>query len=118
MDTNNYTFKQIEDDETAIALRSSMFKHKDFLQFIHAAFRSAGLNRLGETIWDQGRGRIQFDKHEENRKVWFADGIECEILKPNSNGWQKGKFRINISIEFCPDVLEEQESGLDSIRQN
>lgn len=118
MNENNHSFKQLEDDETAIALPSSMFKHKDLLKFIHEAFRIAGLNRLGEIIWDQGRGRIPLSKHEENRKVWFADGIECEVMKPNSNGWQKGKIRINVSIEFCPEISETKDSDLDSIRQN
>jgi KGK domain len=115
---NNHNFKPLQDDETAIALPSSMFKHKELLKFIHEAFRIAGLNRLSEMIWDQGRGRVPIDRHEENRKAWFSDGIKCEVLKPNSNGWEKGKFRINISIEFCPETLETKNSDLDSIRQN
>lgn len=123
MNESSHKFKPLQDEETAIALPSSMFKQKDLLAFINEAFRSAGLNRLGEIIWDRGRGRIPLDKHEEKRTIWFADGIECEVLKPNSNGWQKGKVRINVSIEFCPDTLEGGESEpetspLDWLRQS
>lgn len=50
-------------------------------------------------------------EHEKGRypktffEPWFDDGINCEILKTNGKGWQKGKVRINlnISVEFCPD---------------
>ena len=110
MNESNHKFKPLQDEETAIALPSSMFKQKDLLGFINEAFRGAGLNRLGEIIWDRGRGKIPIDKHEENRTAWFTDGIECEVLKPHSSGWKKGKVRINVSIEFWPDVPEDQEA--------
>jgi KGK domain len=110
MNESNHKFKPLQDEQTAIALPSSMFKQKDLLAFINEAFRGAGLNRLGEIIWDRGRGKIPLDKHEEKRTAWFSDGIECEVLTPNSSGWQKGKVRINVSIEFCPDTLERGES--------
>jgi hypothetical protein len=58
----------------------------------------------------------------------FTQGKECEILKPGK-GWQKGKIRIKLTIEFCPDEPEpvednghqetnnSTESPLDEIRQ-
>ncbi|MGB3403040.1 MAG: KGK domain-containing protein [Microcoleaceae cyanobacterium] len=58
----------------------------------------------------------------------FTEGKECEVLKPYK-GWQKGKIKINITIEFIPDEpepVEENghqqtdnltESPLDEIRQ-
>lgn len=58
---------------------------------------------------------------------WFFDGIDCEVLKIGSKGWQKGKVKINlqVSLEFCPDepeieetpVSNEPESPLDDIRR-
>ena len=59
---------------------------------------------------------------------WFEEGKECEILKSGKN-WQKGKVKVNITINFHPDtpeVSEENghqevenitESPLDEIRQ-
>ena len=48
---------------------------------------------------------------------WFYQGEECEILKAGSNGWQKGRLKINISLEFIPDEPEEIKSPLDDVRQ-
>jgi hypothetical protein len=61
---------------------------------------------------------------------WFDKGINCEILKLGSESWQKGKVRIQISIEFyveeseIPENLNNDglsmippESPLDDLRQ-
>lgn len=57
------------------------------------------------------------------------EGIDCQILKIGSKGWQKGKLKIEVnksfhsgqtqtSIKFCPDEPPEQKSPLDDIRQS
>lgn len=61
---------------------------------------------------------------------WFDEGIDCEVLKFDSKAWQKGKVRIKVTLEFCPDEPEIEEimqsndiennqpkSPLDDIRQ-
>jgi hypothetical protein len=61
---------------------------------------------------------------------WFGDGIDCEILRLGAERWKKGKVRmkLRVSIEFCPDEPEveetapsneipQPESPLDDIRQ-
>lgn len=54
---------------------------------------------------------------------WFDGGIDCEILKVNSQGWQKGKVKLKITLEFEPDEPEEtnnhhqSDTSLDDIRQ-
>lgn len=40
---------------------------------------------------------------------WFEEGITCEVLKFDSNAWQKGKVRIKVTLEFCPDEPEIEE---------
>lgn len=40
---------------------------------------------------------------------WFEEGINCEVLKFDSNAWQKGKVRIKVTLEFCPDEPEIEE---------
>lgn len=52
----------------------------------------------------------KMDSDAEKRMKW-RDGVECEILSPNT-GWKKGKIRV--TLEFIPD---EPESILDDIRQ-
>ena len=50
-------------------------------------------------------------------KDLFEGGQECEILKAGSQGWQKGKLKIKVTLEFIPDEPEVESSPLDDIRQ-
>ncbi|BAZ44135.1 hypothetical protein NIES4102_11410 [Chondrocystis sp. NIES-4102] len=50
-------------------------------------------------------------------QTWFTDGEECEILRAGSSGWQKGKIKVNITLEFIPDTATENSSPLDDLRQ-
>jgi hypothetical protein len=47
---------------------------------------------------------------EETRKKLFGEGIDCEALRFGAKDWQKGKARIKITVEFCPDEPEVEES--------
>lgn len=40
------------------------------------------------------------------RDMWFAEGVECEVLSPGKD-WRKGKVRV--SLEFIPDEPEVEE---------
>jgi hypothetical protein len=53
------------------------------------------------------------------RMKWIDEGLECEVLNLGANQWKKGKVRIKVSFEFCPDEPEisEYESPLDEIRR-
>lgn len=57
------------------------------------------------------------------------EGIDCQILKIGSKGWQTGKVQIEVnkniksgktqtSIKFCADEPPKQKSPLDDIRQS
>jgi hypothetical protein len=48
---------------------------------------------------------------------WFHEGQECEILRAGSQGWQKGKIKINVTLEFISDEPEVIKSPLDDVRQ-
>ncbi|MBD2771440.1 KGK domain-containing protein [Iningainema tapete] len=50
--------------------------------------------------------------NDDLKHKWLSKGQSCQILKPGSKNWQKGKVRIR--LEFCPD---EYSSPLDDIRQ-
>ncbi|MEP6490173.1 KGK family protein [Microcoleus vaginatus GB2-A3] len=70
----------------------------------------------------------------ESKWIFPSQGIDCHLLKIGSQGWQKGKLRIEaslswatstgyytievIKLEFCPDEPAEPESILDDIRQS
>ena len=56
-------------------------------------------------------------KYLENRKKWIEEGLDCEILKLGESSWKKGKVRVKMTIEFCPDEpeLPVYQSPLDEI---
>ncbi|MEW6496181.1 MAG: KGK domain-containing protein [Cyanobacteriota bacterium] len=49
----------------------------------------------------------------------ISDGVDCEVLRIGSKGWEKGKLRIRIQVEFCSDEpdISQPESPLDDLRQ-
>ncbi len=102
---------------------SSMFKVGEFVSAAKDSFLLRGLEELSGKLGS--RGGIPRPRGDD----WLNQGLDCEILQP-SKGWQKGKVRIRISIEFCPDEPEvtevpesnELENGqskslLDDVRQ-
>ena len=63
---------------------------------------------------------LNFNNNQKNYGIiqsLFFQGTECEILKAGSQGWQKGKLKINVTLEFIPDEPEVEQSLLDDIRQ-
>lgn len=74
--------------------------------------------------------RRRLNVSEPIRNKLFGEGIECYALKYKADGWESGKFRVKLTVEFCPDEPEieetpapntaeasEPESPLDEIRQ-
>lgn len=53
------------------------------------------------------------------------ESLDCEILRIGSSGWQKGKMKLKITLEFIPDQPEieeavaksQLESPLDDLRE-
>jgi hypothetical protein len=107
---------EAEHKDTALSFPKCMFKLGSFIAEVKKAFESKGLDALGDTFKHRGGIPVWGDKERER---WLGDGVDCEILKPGAKGWQKGKIRIRVSIEFCPDQPEisQPESPLDDIRQ-
>lgn len=68
------------------------------------------------------------NRTNENLEKWLGEGVDCEALKFGANAWQEGKVRLKVSVEFCPNEPEIQEtpeieetpqpeSPLDDLRQ-
>ncbi len=118
-------FKSLNDEykDTVLSFEVSMFKVSDLMKQVKQSLEETGLNILRNTL--SNRGGIP-GKHQD----WYVQGVNCEILKPGNTNWKKGKIKINISLEFCPDEPEIEEvtqsndaeinqtsSPLDDIRQ-
>lgn len=67
----------------------------------------------------QAKKNLLWGKPETVQTKWTTEGVECEILQLGTTSWQKGKVRLRIDLEFCPDELDESQldSPLDDLRQ-
>jgi len=114
-----------------------MFKVSKFRDAMEKAFQSCQqlADVVSEFLKSQGvhidtgikmNGRSSCN----NNLMWFGEGIDCEVLKLGAKGWQKGKVRIRVSLEFHleqPAIKETSanneieivhpESPLDQLRQ-
>lgn len=74
--------------------------------FAHPCFKVSGvMEKMKREVFAYGLS-------QEEQEALLGEGIDCEILRPDARGWQKGKVRF--SLEFCPD---ESKSPLDDLRQ-
>lgn len=118
---------EAEHKDTVLSFFPSMFKVGDFMSVLIEVFRDRSLKVLNEILSSRGKGQVPLHREEYN---WFRNGINCEILSPGAKGWQKGKVRIKVTLEFCPDQPEvaeapdgmvlgnsQLESPLDDVRQ-
>ncbi|WP_041233692.1 KGK domain-containing protein [Cylindrospermum stagnale] len=113
-----------------LSIKDKVFKISKIQETIKTIFCGNLANALYEQLTSYGvdidpGGNVIGNKFYRYNSKFFKEGIECEILKFNSEGWQKGKFRIKVSIEFCPDEpeieetteIKEPESPLDDLRR-
>ena len=115
------------------------FKLGNFRERVSQQFRS----KLDNYYRDEGLAFIAVEgrKIYSSNLIWKSTTIDCEILRLGSKKWQKGKLRIQVSLEraaignyppsqqkveiqhvyleFCSDEPEisQPESPLDDIRQ-
>jgi hypothetical protein len=114
------------DRKDIIAFESQLFKVEQLFEDVKAAFNS---NDVGYSLYHALKHQqvpinardFSSAYQKEHNEWWFSEGGECEILRPGSQGWQKGKIRIRLkaTLEFCPDEPETNQEGspLDDIRQ-
>lgn len=99
-------FKSLNDkpefENGVLSFSYSIFKIREFITEIEQAFKTHGLNELINRL--SSRGGIPVKNRD-----WYREGVDCELLKPGSEGWRKGKIRIKISLELCLDEPEISE---------
>jgi hypothetical protein len=81
------------------------------------------LNKLTTFINGDVINENRYTSYEILRKALF-NGTDCNLLKPNGQGWQKGQLKV--CFEFTPDenedmagdkkIVETHNSPLDEIR--
>ena len=113
-------------ENDVLEFNSGTYKVQKVVDAISQVFK----NRLGEILYESLQKLSVNIAPEKNsyyngrtmtvtyhHSHYFTQGVDCEILKVEGNSWQKGKFKINVSIEFIPDEPEKIESELNNVRQ-
>jgi len=122
-------FLQNCSDDDALAFSSGMFKAGKLREKLWTVFKSPIASYIYTSLKEQG---IEINPGYIHRSLatwsWFKQGIDCEILRVGSQGWQKGKVKLRVCLEFIPDEPEdcqtdelgkaiENKSVLDDIRR-
>ena len=91
-----------------------------FLKKFNLLFQNLALLQLSEKLSEEGFSKLPIFRNASN---WNESGVKAEILDPKSGGWKKGKIRMRVVLEFCPDESEEiaiddsENNSLDDIRK-
>ncbi|MBD1861183.1 MULTISPECIES: KGK domain-containing protein [Trichocoleus] len=97
----------------------SEFGNEDVIAFGSVLHKTGKFkNVVKNTFMDRNWVPIKFNTNlGVSSEKWLEEGVSCEILRLGDKSWQKGKIKIRVSVEFCPDEPEITESPLDDIRQ-
>lgn len=129
------SFLQNYGDDDVLSSASGMFKVGKLTEAMKKAFGVSSLQTaLNDVLKSEG---VEISTTFYNpslrthcQKNWLGEGVDCEILQIGAKGWQKGKLRIRVTVDFCPDEpdveeiqasdkpkIAQSESPLDDIRQ-
>ncbi|VEP16627.1 conserved hypothetical protein [Hyella patelloides LEGE 07179] len=102
------------------------FKIGQLLERVNFFFRQLTIPELPERFSKEGLSKLPIYATTKGFALedWNTKGVEAEILDLESGGWKKGKVRMRVVLEFCPDELETIETNnhlennsLDDIRK-
>jgi hypothetical protein len=110
MEFNDY-LNNCQEDDVFCYQDNQLYK----INKIKNTFQYACFDRTSHHIFEE----LKRNEVKISELSLFKDGVDCKILKAGSNGWQEGKLRLKVTLEFCPNEPEvtKPESPLDDIRQ-
>lgn len=116
---NNFELQQCSENDV-MEFDNETYRVRKIINAMSRVFKEVLGKQLFESLKNNSIN-IYPGYHEGSKSIvysnYFSDGVDCEILKVGSDSWRKGKFKINVSIEFIPDEPETEPSELDSVRQ-
>ena len=115
-------FKQIEHEDSKAVVsfnNGTTFKVNHFMKKLNFFFQQHILHNLSEQLKQAGLGT------PPNYQSNWNNSVDAEILEPESGKWKKGKMRMRVILEFCPDeaeeinnnILQQDSNSLDDIRK-
>jgi hypothetical protein len=134
----NNAFSPLEGDNDILLFNKDTFTVSRFKELVWQTINtklSSTLNEKGGVLFTTNFCTLPIAGEVKlvlNNIQWCNSPIDCQLLKVGSQGWQKGKIRIQVDtkilvsskaneihlcIEFSPDAPTEPESPLDDLRQ-
>jgi hypothetical protein len=107
--TTNEYLKQCDSKDIISFAHDKIFNIKQLIDIVHYSFIHSGISSIIGYIQNHSVCNSYINSN------WFDRGQECEILKAGSPGWQKGKLKIKVTLEFIPYEPEVAKSPLDDI---
>lgn len=95
-----------EQGDVVVDFNGSTFKLSQLGLAMSEIILQSNLEKLNERLTFKESAKVPSYRDD----VWLYKGVSCEVLKPGKN-WQKGKARIKVTLEFCPDEPEIEESS-------
>ncbi|BAZ44132.1 hypothetical protein NIES4102_11380 [Chondrocystis sp. NIES-4102] len=111
----NFKHLEHEDSNAVVSFENgTTFRISNFMAQLNRFFTQSVISDISNKLKEVGLGTAP---HYGDK--WNQNGINAEILEPKSATWQKGKVRIRVILEFCPDEPEDikKDNSLDDIRQ-
>jgi hypothetical protein len=119
---NNHIILNNYGDDDVCSFTSGMFKIGKIKEVMKGAFGGSLQTPLNDFLKSRSL-EINTNCYDHKTRInwqkqWFGDGIDCEVLQIGAKGWQKGKIKITVNVEFCPDEPEisEPETRFDDVR--
>jgi hypothetical protein len=102
MEENNILPECCDDD--VVSFRGKLFKVSQLRKMMGHAMTEE--NQLNHTLSNALRQK-GLELGLTDTKEFLNQGVKGEILTITGQGWQKGKIKMKISLEFIPDVPGE-----------
>lgn len=117
MKFNSYMEKCVDDD--VIQLKDAIYKIGKLKNAIEYGLRDS--NKIPSSLFQALKewGISSNSLTITTTQNILTNGIDAEILRISAKGWQKGTFKINVTLEFIPDEPDnsQPESPLDDLRE-
>ncbi|WP_293251461.1 MULTISPECIES: KGK domain-containing protein [unclassified Microcoleus] len=103
-------------NDDALSFSHAMLKIEKLKETVNRVLPENGLGQTLNQFLSQQALNIDValttDQTRRLYENWFGEGIDCEILRVGAQGWKKGKIKLklNVTIEFCPDEPEVEET--------
>jgi hypothetical protein len=130
------TFVSLEKDDDVLLINEETFTVRKFKDLLEKATNTKlkETNREANQIFSITSCTLPIGSELKlllNDIQWCNFSIDCQLLQPGSQGWQKGKIRIQVNtkilspkeenkihacVEFCPDEPTTLESSSNNLQ--